>query len=372
MWFEALREAVEGLRGLLESGELAPPEGLERDALLDWMGRSLTQELHGVWGAWVSGGGWIEDRRIWVAPGEPNEPEACRSGPLRGIYQLLPRARIDPDTGEVSAGAGPPRAVAPAVAREALASVAAKVAAPAPAPEPPRWAAREDAAARRARAARARDRPLDEDDPWGDDQFLDPGSGSDDEFLPSDAEGDEPPGTQTQALAGGGGGRGTGDGGDDSDGDDDDRGEGAEEGTGGRRGGGAGEGAPAAGAPAAGEGRLAERAAAYVGKRMPVGPLLAAILREQEAAGVQEYYTPEHLRRLLQWESDAPFRRRPRHALCKDAHGKDCALGCSSCHWCRQKLAGPGDKTWCPCGKGKFCASCLENRFGENFDVTME
>lgn len=48
----------------------------------------------------------------------------------------------------------------------------------------------------------------------------------------------------------------------------------------------------------------------------------------------REYYTIEHLRRLVRWEARGALSTQGRQVLCKDVHGPGCKA-CVSCHFCR-------------------------------------
>lgn len=80
------------------------PADIELNSLLDWMRRSITRRVTEIKAIYSTGGGWTTDKRIWVPPGAPNEPAPCQSGPHRGLYQIVPHARIDPGTGERCVG----------------------------------------------------------------------------------------------------------------------------------------------------------------------------------------------------------------------------------------------------------------------------
>lgn len=125
-WFRCLTAASGGIQRLLKSGALQPPEGLDKDELLDWVNRAIGAKTTAIKVVYSTGGGWTNDQRIWVARDEANTPPPCQSGPNRGLYQLLPNAKICPSTGKVSV-LDAPRRVRPDIAEEALASIQHKI-----------------------------------------------------------------------------------------------------------------------------------------------------------------------------------------------------------------------------------------------------
>lgn len=75
-------------------------------------------------------------------------------------------------------------------------------------------------------------------------------------------------------------------------------------------------------------------------RRAPaVGPDLRAVLEAQEARGVREVYSLQHLKRLMQYEARGPLLIPRRHKLCKQMHNADCTQ-CVSCHFCRWGVGG--------------------------------
>lgn len=76
---------------------------IDHEKLVGWMRDHLMKRLNALKVVYAVGGGWTNDARIWVEISEPNTPEPCQSGPLRGLYQCFPSVSICPKTGEAFA-----------------------------------------------------------------------------------------------------------------------------------------------------------------------------------------------------------------------------------------------------------------------------